>query len=143
MTPTLVGRIQTRWFLVLAVGVPWTAVVSLALPGASLGDVYAATFTAILLVAVLGVGWELIYHALQQFRWDKDWPTLLGLLTGINEGALIYLLLRAGVPIDVGPIDTTAFLVHFASVWTLVWLATNGPMRVVFIRWRFRGGRLI
>jgi hypothetical protein len=24
-----------------------------------------------------------------------------------------------------------------------VWLAANGPMRVPFVHWRFRGGRLI
>ena len=28
-------------------------------------------------------------------------------------------------------------------IWMSIWLITNGPMRVPFIRWRFFGGRLI
>ncbi len=44
-------------------------------------------------VIVLGVGWELIYHLIRQFRWEKDWPTLFGLLTAVKEGALLWLLI--------------------------------------------------
>ena len=40
-----------------------------------------------LIVVVLGVGWELVYHLLMQFRWEKDWPTLFGLLVGVPEGS--------------------------------------------------------
>ena len=28
-------------------------------------------------------------------------------------------------------------------IWFVVWLVANGPMRVPFLRWRFRGGRLV
>ena len=102
-----------------------------------------STFGALLLVAVVGVGWELLYHGLQQFRWEKDWPTLFGLLTGVPEGIVVYVLLSAGVPWDVGEIPGTAFIVHFATTWLVIWLVANGPMRVVLIRWRFRGGRIL
>ncbi len=27
-----------------------------------------------------------------QFRWEKDWPTMFGYLTGINEGIVAYLV---------------------------------------------------
>ena len=37
----------------------------------------------------------------------------------------------------------TAFVIHFGAVWLAVWLVANGPMRVPFLRWRFRGGRLL
>ena len=43
---------------------------------------------------------------------------------------------------DPGP-DGASFVIHFATTWVLVWLFVNGPMRVPFIRWRFRGGRLV
>ena len=36
-----------------------------------------------------------------------------------------------------------AFLVQFLTTWILVWVVVNGPMRVPFIRWRFRGERLV
>jgi pimeloyl-ACP methyl ester carboxylesterase len=38
--------------------------------------------------------------------------------------------------------SSVAFLVQFVVVWLGVWVVANGPMRVPFIRWRFRGGRL-
>ena len=97
-----------------------------------------------LTVLVLGIGWELVYHFLQQFRWEKDWPTLFGLVTAINEGIVVWLLVRNGsVPGLPFPVPTGVFLVQFLTTWILVWLIANGPMRVPFVHWRFRGGRLI
>ena len=93
---------------------------------------------------VLGVGWEFVYHFLQQFRWEKDWPTLFGLLTAINEGFVVWLLVHDGsAPGLPFPVTTGVFLVQFLTTWLLVWLAAIGPMRVPFVHWRFRGGRLI
>ena len=46
---------------------------------------------------VLGILWEFVYHALMQFRWEKDWPTMFGFLTIINEGALLWFLIKANV----------------------------------------------
>jgi hypothetical protein len=147
MTPTLSGRIQTRIALLILVGVPWTFLIGPVLPGrpegATLGDVYEATLTALLVVAVVGIAWELVYHGLQQFRWEKDWPTLFGLVLGIPEGVVAFLLLDAGIPRDVGDVTAPLFITHFATVWILVWLVANGPMRVPFSHWRFRGGRLL
>ena len=143
MTPTLLGRIQTRIVVLAILGGLWTLLITLALPGeAALGDKYQVTFRALLLVIVLGIGWELIYHAVQQYRWEKDWPTLYGLLTGINEGIVVWLVLVAILPDD---LDVTAvqYLIHFATTWVVVWLFLNGPMRVLALRWRFRGGRLV
>ena len=113
------------------------------LSSASLGDQYRDGFLVLLSVAVLGVLWELLYHLLMQWRWEKDWPTLFGLVEGVPEGALIWILLSAGaIPGIVGKVGGVAFLVQFILVWLGVWLVANGPMRVPFIRWRFRGGRL-
>ncbi len=143
MTPTLPGRIQTRIFALAVVGGLWTLVVSPFLPGmGALGDVYEATFAVLAVVLILGVGWELVYHGLQQFRWEKDWPTLFGLLTGINEGLLTWVAVEAGwiiaaeVPVD-------AYAIHFSTTWLAVFLFVNGPIRVPFPRWRYRGGRIV
>jgi len=146
MTPTLSGRIQTRIALLIVVGVPWTFLIGPVLPGrggAPLDRVYEATFTALLLVGAIGIAWELLYHGLQQFRWEKDWPTLFGLLQGIPEAVLVFVLLRAGVPWDVGEVPVSLFATHFATTWILVWLVANGPARVPFRHWRYRGGRLL
>lgn len=147
MTPTLFGRIQTRIFLIIIVGIPWSLLVGLVLPrrsGVSLNDVYWGTFIALLLVAVVGIVWEFIYHGLQQFRWEKDWPTLFALLTGIPEGIVVYLLMEVGVPTGrVENIFPAAFLIHFITTWVLIWAVAQGPMQIFFLRWRFRGGRLL
>lgn len=144
MTPTLNGRIQTRLFLTLILGGLWTLIITPVLPtGASLSDSYRTTFIVILAVAALGIVWELIYHGLQQFRWEKDWPTFFGLLNGVNEGVVLWVLLSAGLVPGIDSIGGWAFVIHFASTWLIIWLVSNGPMRIPFIRWRFRGGRLV
>ena len=144
MVPVLLGRIQTRIFLLAVVGSAVTALITPLLPGSGpLADRYRTAFVVLAAVAVLGVAWELLYHLLMQFRWEKDWPSLFGLLTGVPEAVVLWLLLRAGaVPgVAAGP-SVAAFALQFAAVWVAVWLVANGPMRVPFLRWRFRGGRL-
>jgi hypothetical protein len=144
MVPTLSGRIQTRLFVLAVIGSLLTLIVTplLPMPG-SLASDYRTTFTVLAAVAVLGVGWEFIYHGLQQFRWEKDWPTFFGLLTAINEGALVFALARLGALPLVAPIPLGLFLIDFLVVWLGSWLFVNGPIRVPLIRWRFHGGRVI
>ncbi|MEU4248889.1 hypothetical protein AB0F15_15910 [Amycolatopsis sp. NPDC026612] len=145
MVPTLLGRIQTRLFLLVVLGGALTALLAPILPiGAPVADRYQATFVVLGAVTVLGVGWEFLYHLLMQWRWEKDWPTLFGLLTAVPEGILVWVLADRGrLPWLPGPVPWAAFLIHFGIVWLAVWLFANGPMRVLFIRWRFHGGRLV
>ncbi|MFK7919412.1 MAG: hypothetical protein AB8G14_15155 [Ilumatobacter sp.] len=152
MTPTLFGRIQTRIIMLATIGVIWTAIIGPVLPrpsvagqSISLGDMYQALFTALLVVAVVGVVWELVYHGLQQFRWEKDWPTIYGLVVAVNEGIVAYLILNAGLPFDQRPpgqgFPLAAFIIMFVTLWVIIWAFTNGPMQILSLRWRFRGGR--
>ena len=145
MLPTLGGRIQTRLVLLSVVGGIVTLIIGPLLPiSAPLSVVYQNTFVILAAVAILGIAWEFLYHFLMQWRWEKDWPTLFGLLTAIPEGVLVWLLLRAdAIPGINGTVPTSAFVIDFAVVWLAVWLVANGPMRVPFIRWRFHGGRLV
>ena len=140
MTPILFGRIQTRFFLVVVIGTLWALAITPVLPDRGrLSAAYGVAFRALLVVLVAGIVWEFVYHGLQQFRWEKDWPTLFGLLTGINEGVSTWFLMWA-LDIDV---PATTFLAFFISTWLVLWLWVSGPMKVVFIRWRWRGGRLL
>jgi hypothetical protein len=144
VVPTLAGRLQTRVFLLATVGLALTILVTPILPtSASLGAAYRATLGVLVTVALLGLGWELAYHGLQQFRWEKDWPTGFGLVTGLNEGLLVWLLVGAGAVPGADGLAGRPFVVHFLVVWIGVWLCANGPMRVPFLRWRFHGGRLL
>ncbi len=144
MVPTVFGRIQTRLFLLAIVGGALTALITPILPaGGPMAQRYQTTFIVLAAVAVIGVAWEVIYHFIMQWRWEKDWPTVFGLLTLVPEGLVVWALatrrLLPGLP---GPVTTAVFVIHFLAVWMLVWMVGNGPMRVPFIRWRFRGGRL-
>ncbi len=141
MLPTLNGRIQTRIFMLATLGALITLVLTPVLPG---DPDYQTTFIILATVLVLGIGWELIYHVIQQFRWEKDWPTLFGFITCVNEGALVWLLLELEVVPGIdGEVPLSAFLIDFLVIWMAIWIAVNGPMRVPFIRWRFFGGRLV
>jgi hypothetical protein len=145
MVPTMFGRIQTRLFLLAFVGGVVTAVITPMLPvDVPMAQRYQATFVVLAAVGVIGIAWEFVYHLVMQWRWEKDWPTLFGLLTLVPEGVVVWALanrdLLPGLP---GPVPTAAFAIHFAVVWFVVWLVGNGPMRVPFVHWRFRGGRLV
>jgi hypothetical protein len=144
--PTLLGRIQTRIFVLAVIGSLATLVVSLVLPSApdTLSDTYQTTFSVLIAVAVLGIAWEFVYHALMQIRWEKDWPMMFGLITAVNEGALVWFLIKADVVPGVSSeLAFSTFIVDFAVVWLTTFLFVNGPMRVPFLRWRHNGGRLV
>ncbi len=144
MLPTLNGRIQTRIFMLATWGVFWTLVLTPILPG---DPDYQITFVLLAVVTVLGVIWELIYHLIMQFRWEKDWPTLFGFVNCVNEGALIILLLKLdavpGLGVDGSDVSIAAFVIDFLVIWMTIWVWTNGPMRVPFLHWRFFGGRIV
>jgi hypothetical protein len=141
MTMTLGGRLQTRLVLLSSVGLLWTLAVSPLLPrpdGIPLRVAFQITLVSSIAMTLLGLLWELVYHCLQQLRWDKDWPPLFALAAGTIEAVPIWLVLRA---VDVLPDGCTLlFALHFASTWVLVWLLTLGPLAVLQPRWRFEGG---
>ncbi|WP_053739044.1 hypothetical protein [Nocardia sp. NRRL S-836] len=142
MTPTLLGRLQSRLFVLCTAGLLWTLLVTPLLPVgfATTAETYRTTLTALGLVAVTGVVlWEPLYQFLQQFRWEKDWPAIFTLLEGVPEGLLVFFLLGA-LDVDV---RATPFLIHFGTTWLVVFLCLHGPLRVMSVRWRFRGGRLL
>ncbi len=172
MTFTLRGRIETRLFLLLTVGVVWTAIVTPFLPSPSMGSGgagmvpmqmnrvmvslpvaynalpfdYRMTFETLGLMAVLGIVWELVYHFAQQYRWNKDWPPLFTLVAVIPEGiALWYVIHLTHVENGswaLASAGTAMFAIHILSTWVLIWVAMLGPMKVVSLRWRFEGGQL-
>jgi len=113
---------------------------------ASESMVYRVTFEALALTTGIGLLWELTYHGLQQFRWDKDWPSLFGLLNFVNEGALMWFVLHWTRVLPGSALSTTfvaLFVTYFLSTWALTWLFMQGPLRVVHLRWRFEGGRVL
>lgn len=145
MIPVLSGRVQTRFFLLLTVGLPWTLLIGWLLPrpeGVSLPQAYGVLLLSLVVVGVVGIAWDAVYIALQQYRWEKDWPTLFALLSGIPECITTYLGLLLLGRIFGFTIDIAAFLILFSTMWVLMWLVAVGPIKVFLPRWRFNGGRI-
>lgn len=141
MTPTLFGRWQTRFFLLGTVGILTTFPFYLGIIFPNLGS---TSFCILAYVALFGLVWDVLYIYLQRFRWDRDWPGFLQLLTGVGEGLFLACLLKTvslpGVP--KADFSLFWFTIHYSLVWLAVYLTSQSLMRILFPRWRFRGGRL-
>lgn len=141
MTPTLFGRWQTRILLLFTVGLLVTVPFSIGIVGEP-----SSNYIGILVwIALFGMGWDILYDRIQKFRWDRDWPASFQLLAGIWEAIFILFVLNGlGIPlpgIEDLPIHFGTFIFHYSTVWLAVFTASQTLMRVVFPRWRFRGGK--
>lgn len=144
MTPTLLGRWQTRLLLMGTVGALLTVCFAEGLWGNPPGLIYWAIFGYI---TMLGCGWDCFYIHLQSYRWDQDWPAALQWLAALWEGLFILLLHYAfprvfGVELPLTEnLSLIWFVVHYGSVWLGVFIASQSIMRILFPLWRFHGGR--
>ena len=136
MTPTLIGRIQTRFLLLATVGTFITffyAVLAVLL----FGDPITFFFPFLLLglVAVFGLFWDILYNFAQKLRWDRDWPPAFSFIAGVIEMLPVMFI---ALLLNINPIF---FQFHYWTVWWATFFMALGPMRVIFPRWRFRGGQ--
>lgn len=140
MTPTLFGRWQTRLLLLATVGVLVTLPFATGLIGISANSVY---FWILAYVAIFGLGWDVLYDYLQKFRWDRDWPAAYQLSAGIWEFFFIFCCAKIFGFLPFLPKDELSpgvFLLHYSIVWLAVFITSQSLMRIIFPRWRFRGG---
>ena len=140
MTPTLPGRWQTRVLLLSTVGLALSLIY-----GAIVGDL--RTPLALLwYVLLLGCYWDCLYHYIQSWRWDRDWPPAFQVAAGLAEGMAIWLLINAGrasiggLPGVAATLTLRQFVTHYGLVWLAMFLAAQGPLRVILPRWRHHGG---
>lgn len=140
MTPDVIGRWQTRLFVLALAGLPITAIYSAALDRRD-----ATLFGVLAYVAALGLAWDIGWQGLQSLRWDRDWPPVLHFAAGAVEGAFLFALAGAvrlpGLPRD--GLDPQVFAAHYTSVYVAAFAFLQGPMRVLWPRWRFDAGRLV
>jgi hypothetical protein len=140
MTPTLIGRWQTRLLLLATVGV----LLSLPFCFGTFGTPPRWIYLSILgYIAILGLVWDWFYIYLQNFRWDRDWPGIFQLLAGIWEAGFLIVLAKV-VPLPgIAPEDLNLqlFILHYSLVWVAIYIASESVMRILFPYRRFRGGR--
>jgi hypothetical protein len=136
MTPTLWGRWQSRFFLLGTVGVVITLCFGLLFHD----------FTTLLAVLgymlVFGLGWDILYQMIVSFRWDGDWPTLFQIGAGLLEGAWLWIVVHyIGLPGVSRSLLLVQFIPQYAAVWFACFVLTQGPLRALLPRWRYRGGQ--
>jgi hypothetical protein len=141
MTPTLFGRWQTRLLLLATVGVLVSLPFALGLIGSGANTIY---FWILGYVAVFGIIWDIVYDQIQKYRWDRDWPAVYQLLAGIWEMVFVFCGIKLfgflPIPIPKEELSPGIFLLHYSLVWLAVFIVSQTLMRVIFVRWRFRGG---
>lgn len=138
MTPTLFGRWQTRLLLLATVGVLLTLPFALGITSPHSSSVY---FWVLGYVAIFGIFWDILYNYLQKFRWDRDWPGIFQLLAGIWEGIFLIIIIKFVKLPGVSNLDLNLFIRHYSLVWLGIYLGSQTVMRILFPRWRFRGGQ--
>jgi hypothetical protein len=139
MTPTLIGRWQTRIFLLATVGVLASLPFYFGITGHGGSLTY---FWVLFYVGLFGCVWDVVYNYLMGWMWDHDWPGILQLLAGIWEGLFLGTVLKVvGLPyIPTQRFDLGDFILHYSVVWVCLYLSAWVVMRILFPRWRFRGG---
>ena len=85
MTPTLMGRWQTRFLLLSTLGFAISVVI-----GIMRGDIR-PPLTLLVYVFVLGLAWDALYQYIQTYRWERDWPQPFQVVAGIVEGVLLWI----------------------------------------------------
>lgn len=140
MTPTLIGRWQTRIFLLATVGILISLPFALGIIGNHPGFIY---FWILFYIGLFGLAWDCLYHFLQQFLWDHDWPGALQLITAIVEAIFLAIVIGIfGLPfVSAFDFNFGLYLLHYTVVWIAIYLSSWVIMRLLFPRWRFRGGR--
>ena len=145
MIPTLLGRWQTRLLLLGTVGL----VITLAF-----GLLYRNITTPLALlgyVLLFGFGWDILYNYLQTLRWDRDWPPMFLAGGGLVEALFLWGLVKAdflwpalglaNLPGVYPGLHVSQFAAHYGTVWLATFLIMLGPLKIFFIKWRFRGGQ--
>lgn len=140
MTPTLFGRWQTRLFLFATVGVLVTLPFVLGIFGTNAGIIF---FWVLGYLALVGLLWDSLYIYLQTFRWDRDWPAIFQVLAGLWEAVFFIGIVKLfGLPGVPKTLPLGLFFLHYSAVWLGIFTASQTLMRVLFPRWRFRGGQM-
>ena len=140
MTPTLIGRWQTRLFLFATIGI----FITLPFFALKIGDQPRSIYFWILgYITCFGFFWDILYIKIQEFRWDQDWPGAFQLLAAIWEGLFLVTLIKIiGLPgIPSAKFNLGLFIFHYSCVWFGVFIVAQSLLRILFPHWRFRGGQ--
>ena len=124
MTPSLLGRIQTRLFLNIVVGLPIA--------------LFFSAVNLLFVMSIFGVGWDAIYMFFQNKRFDRDWPPILMFTAGLIEWIFPWVIV-----ILIFPQSADQLIVMYWLIWILSFAMQLGPLNVLFPKRRFKSGRIL
>ena len=140
MTPTLMGRWQTRLLLLGTAGLFITFFFCLRSIGSQPNVVY---LWVLGYLTAFGMIWDVVYIYLQRLRWDRDWPNIFQLFAGFWEAGFLILIAKTvhlpGIASD--ELNFSLFILHYSLVWLAVYTLSHTALRILFPAARFRGGR--
>ena len=139
MTFTLFGRWQIRVLLLATVGMLLTILMAVK----SSPSIAGQTLLTLIYLGLFGLGWDLVYHQLQRWRWDGDWNGLLQLAGAIWEGIFLVMLIKiAGLPgIDTANFNLLGFIGFYTSFSLLNSIVAHSLLRILSPYSRFNGGQ--
>lgn len=150
MTPTLLGRWQTRLLLFVFIGLPVTFLYGLYRqnwpwpPPTELDSIFVQSFVFITLLTLLGLVMDVLYMQIQRFHWDQDWPFAYQFFFSIVEFVILYLAIEFDL-LEYFFTPKPPFwgaVCHFTLVFVPSFLALLGGVQIFLVRWRFKGGEL-
>ena len=153
MTPTLLGRWQSRLLLFVFLGLPITALFSFLVAGWGWPEaniLWYQPFNFITYVTIVGLILDPLYIQLQRFRWDQDWPFAFQFFFTIVEFLIVLGLVKWGLLEDYLPellnvpqaLPPWAAVTHFTMVFIPSFIALLAGVQLFLIRWRFKGGEI-
>jgi len=145
MTPNIIGRWQTRLYLIGLLG----GLIALLFVWRynsfiPYGNKYRWIPEYVVgYVLLFGFVWDLPYQAITRLRWDNDWPGAFFFISQGIEGVLVFLLIRfVGLPgIPKGSVDFGHFWLEYGVIWLFTYAWVQFIMRAIFINWRYRQAR--
>lgn len=153
MTPTLLGRIQTRILLFIVLGLPITLLFSIYLSDWVIPPTDVTPFLVLATLLIVGLILDPVYIYLQRFRWDHDWPFAFQFFFSIIEFLIVLLIVWTDVlpylpasniaDAQSGQINWNNVLTytsHFLLVFIPSFLSLLGFVQIFMVRWRFKGG---
>lgn len=160
MTPTLLGRWQTRILLYVLVGLPVTLVVAFWAAGWGWPPSQ-NPFWFLTTILAIGLLLDIVYQWIQQFRWDADWPFAFFVFFSFVEFGIVFGLMRLDVlpylpactlarinpqtqqvVCDQYTVPFSIAITHFLLVFIPSFLGVLGFLQIFLVRWRFKGAEL-
>ncbi|MEM9027572.1 MAG: hypothetical protein AAGC70_04310 [Pseudomonadota bacterium] len=143
MTPTLMGRWQTRLLLYVFLALPITLVFAWAFGLANTGQFY-DPFVFVTALTLIGLSLDVAYIQIQRFRWDNDWPFAFQLFFSIMEFFLTFGLMNLGLfdPFLAYRIPLWFASIHFLLILVPSYFAVVAGIQIFLLRWRFKGGEI-